>query len=61
VRILGKQKKKLLGRDSRTRREYRVKRQGYAKPTWELATALEDTAALETYLQGSDINVTPVR
>lgn len=63
-RILGERQKKLQGRGSRTRLEYRVKWQGFAKPTWEPATALEDTAPLDVYLKsgkGSDLNVTPVR
>jgi hypothetical protein len=50
-RILDTRQKKLPGRGSRKRLEYLVKWQGYANPTWEPATALEDTAALDTYLQ----------
>jgi hypothetical protein len=49
-KILGQRQRKLPGKGSRTRLEYRVKWQGYARPTWEPATALEDTEALDAYL-----------
>src|SRR5258706_2043432 len=48
--ILKERYKKLPGRGSRTRLEYLVKWTGYAKPTWEPALALDDTAALDAYL-----------
>lgn len=50
--ILKERQKKLPGKGSRTRLEYLVKWQGYADPTWEPATALEDTEALANYLEG---------
>jgi hypothetical protein len=53
-RILNERQKKLPGQGSRTRHEYLVKWAGYANPTWEPATKLEDTAALDTYLQGRE-------
>jgi hypothetical protein len=52
-KILGERQRKLPGKGSKTRLEYRVKWQGYARPTWEPATALEDTMALDDYLQQS--------
>jgi hypothetical protein len=51
-KILDERQKKLSGKGSRTRQEYLVKWNGYAKPTWEPASALEETAVLDTYLQG---------
>jgi hypothetical protein len=50
--ILKERQRKLPGKGKRTRLEYLVKWQGYATPTWEPATALDGTTALETYLQG---------
>ena len=63
-RILNERQKKLPGQGSCTRHEYLVKWAGYANPTWEPATELEDTAALDTYLQGREgvmLRVTPVK
>jgi hypothetical protein len=48
--ILGERLKKLPGRGSHTRLEYRVKWQGFARPTWEPAVALDDVAAVDNYL-----------
>jgi hypothetical protein len=50
--VLKERQRKLPGKGNRTRLEYLVKWQGYATPTWEPATALDRTIALETYLQG---------
>ena len=50
-KILRQRQKKLPGRGRRTRLEYLVKWQGYANPTWEPATALEDTTVLDAYLK----------
>ena len=50
-KILRERQKKLLGRGRRKRLEYLVKWQGYADPTWEPATALEDSTALDNYLK----------
>ncbi|OJD13012.1 hypothetical protein ACJ73_09259, partial [Blastomyces percursus] len=36
-------------RTNRRRREYLVKWVGYDRPTWEPASAMEDTAALDAY------------
>jgi hypothetical protein len=49
--ILDERQKKLLGRGRRKGLEYDVKWQGSAKPIWELASALEDTTALDEYLE----------
>lgn len=49
--ILNKRQRKLPGRGRRTRLEYLVKWQGYANPTWEPAVALQDTIALDRYLE----------
>lgn len=47
--ILGEKMGK--GRGQRKHQKlYQVKWKGYAKPTWEPATALEDTIALDAYL-----------
>ena len=51
-KILRERQKKLPGRGRRKRLEYLVKWQGYADPTWEPATALEDSTALDDYLKG---------
>ena len=51
-KILRKRQKKLPGRGRRIRLEYLVKWQGYADPTWEPATALGDSTALDKYLEG---------
>jgi hypothetical protein len=53
-KILKERQKKLPGRGLRTRLEYLVKWQGYANPTWEPALALQDTTALDDYLQGQE-------
>lgn len=49
--ILKERQRKLPGRGRRTCLEYLVKWQGYAKPTWTLAPLLEDTEALDKYLE----------
>jgi hypothetical protein len=49
--ILDERQKKLLGRGRCTQLEYFVKWQGYVNPTWEPALALEDTTALDEYLE----------
>ena len=36
------------------KKQYLVKWTGYAKPTWEPASAIEDTTALEAYEQQRD-------
>ena len=41
---------RLVRRGRGQRREYLVKWSGYAEPTWEPSTNLEETAALESYL-----------
>ena len=50
-KILRERKRKLPGRGRRTCLEYLVKWRGYAKPTWTLASLLEDTEALDKYLE----------
>lgn len=47
--ILGERMTRKLGR-RRRQLQYQIKWEGYARPTWEPASALQDTAALETYL-----------
>jgi hypothetical protein len=55
--ILKERHKKLPGKRTRTRLKYLVKWTRYAKPTWELAIALEDTIAPHTYLEGKGTGV----
>jgi hypothetical protein len=57
-RIEDERRKRMGGRGKRTRLEYLVKWKGYARSTWEPASALEDVAALDDYLQkrgGGDV------
>ena len=42
-------KDRLLRRGKGSQKQYLVKWTGYAEPTWEPATALENTAALDAY------------
>lgn len=51
-KIIATRYKRLPGRSKRTRKEHKVKWTGYQAPTWEPASALANTEALQVYQNG---------
>lgn len=54
--VLDERMKRKRGQQ-RPQKQYQVKWKGYARPTWEPASALEETDALKSYLQAREEGV----